>query len=335
MKFEFSQYAYFFVLIPLMLGLLFWSDRKRKADLERLGSSVLVSRLLSGFRPRLALLRGGLLILGVLFLLIALLGPTWGFTWEKVTHRGLDLVIAMDASKSMLAEDVKPSRLERSRLVMEDIVNQLQGDRVGLVTFAGTSFLQVPLTVDYNAFLQSVTALTPDVMPQGGTAIASALKNALQAFENVDAQNKVIVLFTDGENHEGDPLEVAREAKKAGVQLIIVGTGSKEGDLIPVSQNGQRGFLKDESGNIIKSSLDEKLLQSMASAANGVYIPIKDAESINSIYERYIGKFKKGELNSTRKRNFHERYQIFLLIGIIFLSAEMLLGIRRRETHVR
>lgn len=330
MRFEYVQYTFLFILIPLTIVFFIWSGRKRRRDLEQIGSSPLLQKLVANYRPFEARLRAVLMVLSLLFFVIALTGPEWGFHWEKVTHRGIDIVVAIDASRSMLAEDIRPSRLERTRLAVEDIINQLEGDRVGLVTFAGTSFLQVPLTVDYNAFVQGVDSLTPNIMPQGGTDIGGAMQNALKAFDNVEAQNKVMLLFTDGENHEGDPVAVAKQLKAAGVQLIIIGTGTTAGELIPVMQDGHREFWKDAQGKVVKSSLDEKLLKDMASAANGVYLPATDTASLATIYDQFIGKLKKGEINTARKKNFHERYQIFLLIGIILLSSEMLVGMKRR-----
>lgn len=330
MRFENLQYLALFGFIPLLILFLVWSSRKRRADLAQLGSSPLLGKLMVNYRPWENRVGGMLLTAGLLFLLIALIGPQWGFTWEKVSHRGVDMIVAVDTSRSMLAEDLRPNRLERAKLVIQDLVDRLEGDRIGLVTFAGTSFLQVPLTVDYNALMQSVQSLTTDLMPQGGTAIGQAMENALEAFANVDAQNKVLILITDGENHEGDPIATAKKMKEAGIQVLTIGMGTEDGELIPVTENGQRQYVKDEAGNVVKSSLDEKLLQSVASAANGVYLPGNGADALDSLYDQYIGKLKKSEYSQTRKKNFHERYQIFLLIGILLLTAEMLIGTKRR-----
>lgn len=330
MRFENLQYLALFSLIPVLVAFLLWSNRKRREDLAQLGSSPLLEKLMVNFRPWENKLRAVLLTAGLTCLLIAVIGPQWGFTWEKVSHRGVDIIVAVDTSRSMLAEDLRPNRLERAKLAIQDLVNQLEGDRVGLVTFAGTSFLQVPLTVDYNAFMQAVQSLTTDLMPQGGTAIGEAMDNALKAFEHVDAQNKVLLLITDGENHEGDPIALATKAKEAGIQVLTVGMGTRAGELIPVVENGQRQYVKDENGNVVKSSLDEDLLQKIASTADGVYLPGNEVGVLDSLYEQYIGQLKKSEYSQTRKKNFHERYQVFLVMGILLLAAEMLIGTRRR-----
>lgn len=330
MRFANLQYGILFLLIPLLMGWLLWSSKKRREDLARWGSSPFVERLLINFRPWEERLRAILLMIGVACLLMALLGPQWGFTWEKVSHRGVDVIVAVDASRSMLAEDIRPNRLERAKLAIHDLVNQLQGDRIGLITFAGTSFLQVPLTVDYNAVLQTVQSLTTDMIPQGGTAIGKAMDDALQAFEHVDAQNKVLLLITDGENHEGDPMGMAKKAKEAGIQVLTLGMGTKAGELIPVIENGQRQYVKDEEGNVVKSSLDEKLLKTIASTANGVYLPGSEPGVLDTLYDQYIGQLKKSEYSQTRKKHYHERFQIFLFPGILLLAAEMLIGTKRK-----
>jgi Ca-activated chloride channel family protein len=171
--------------------------------------------------------------------------------------------------------------------------------------------------------MQAVQSLTTDLMPQGGTAIGEAMDNALKAFEHVDAQNKVLILITDGENHEGDPITLAKKAKEAGIQVLTVGMGTKAGELIPVIENGQRQYVKDAKGNVVKSSLDEELLQTIASTADGVYLPGNGAGVLDSLYDQYIGRLKKSEYSQTRKKNFHERYQVFLLIGILLLATGM------------
>lgn len=330
MRFENIHYATFFIFVPFLLYFFYWVGKKRHQDLERLGTSPLVEKLLTNFRPWEHKLRAALLLLGVTFLLIALLGPQWGFHWETVTHRGVDIIVAVDTSKSMLAEDIRPNRLERAKLLIEDLVNQLEGDRVGLITFAGTSFLQVPLTIDYNSFMQSVQSLSSETMPQGGTAIGEAMDNAITAFDNVAAQNKVLLIITDGENHEGNPIVLAKQAKEAGVQVITVGMGTTTGELIPVTQDGRRQFLKDEQGNVVKSRLEERLLKELSVAASGVYLSGSDLTGLNSLYDQFIGKLKKSDYNTTKKKVFHSRYQIFLLAGILFLGAEMLVGLKRR-----
>lgn len=329
MKFENLQYSFWFILLPLLIGFFIWSSRKRKRDLQKLAQTGLLERLMQNYRPKERIWRNGLLIAGIFFLLVALLGPQWGFQWEQVTHRGMDLLIAVDTSKSMLAQDIRPNRLERTKLVIQDLVGQLEGDRVGLITFAGTSFLQVPLTIDYNAFMQGVQSLSTDTMPQGGTAIGEALENALQAFRNGSAESKVLVLITDGENHLSDPIKMAEKLADENIQVIIIGMGTTTGELIPVMADGHQQFLKDQQGNVVKTSLDEVLLKNVASSGKGVYISGSDPEALDAIYQNYISRMQKTEFNTTRKKNYHQRYQIFLAIGLLLIGAEMLIGVKK------
>ncbi|MCK4257971.1 MAG: VWA domain-containing protein [Halanaerobiales bacterium] len=329
MRFENLQYLYLLFLIPLMISFFIWSGRKRQRDLNRLANTPLLENLLRNYRQWEGKLRAGFIITGVFFLLIALLGPQWGFRWEKAAHIGVDIVIGVDISKSMLAEDVRPNRLERAKLAIQDLIGDLEGDRVGLVTFAGTSFLQVPLTVDYNAFMQGVQSLSPDMIPQGGTAIGEAMENALKAFDNTGAENRLFILITDGENHQGDPIKLAQKFEEEGVQLIVIGMGTIEGELIPVMQDNCRQFLKDKEGNVVKSRLDEDLLKNLAQTASGVYLSGTDIARLDSLYAQFIGNLKKSEFNTEMKKNFYHRYQIFLLIGIILIGLEMLVGVKR------
>lgn len=329
MTFANLNYLILFGLVPVLLFFFIWAERRRQHDLQKFAESSLLDNLLRNHSSLLNRWRNNLLLLGVFLIIFALLGPQWGYKWETVTHRGVDIIVALDTSKSMLAEDVKPNRLERGKLIIHDLIEQLDGDRLGLISFAGTSFLQVPLTIDYNTFLQGVESLSPQYMPQGGTALGQAMEKAVHAFQNVSAENKLLIMITDGENHLGQPVEMAKIIADAGIQLLIIGMGTTEGELIPVLDAGNRQFLKDNTGKVIKTKLDEELLKNIAFAAQGAYITGNDFSSLASIYDQFISKLKKNEYTTTKKKIFHQRYQIFLFIGIILLCAELFLGTKK------
>ena len=329
MRLQNQQFIYLFGLIPILVLFYLVVWRKKKEALEKLAQSPLLDRLLINYRPSYDKAKILVFITAVFFLVTALVGPQWGFTWQQVSHRGIDIAIAVDTSRSMLAQDVAPDRLHRSKLLIEDLIKGLEGDRVGLISFAGTSFLQVPLTVDYGSFMDGVQSLSPDIMPQGGTAIGEALENAQRAFENSGAENKVLILISDGENHQGNPVELATELKEMGVKLIVIGMGTTNGELIPVNRDGKRSYLKDKEGNLVQSRLDQKLLKEIGKSSGGIYLSGAQLTELQPIYNKYIRGLKKSEFSTTRKKNYHLHYQLFLLMGILLLVIEMMIGRRR------
>src|SRR6266446_7654487 len=259
------------VIPPAMVAFFWWAWRAR----QRLVTQFIQARLLPGLTVGISARRQrvGLagLVLAVVCLILALARPQWGFDWEEAKQRGLDIVIAIDTSKSMLAEDIAPNRLARAKLSALDLMQQARSDRLGLVAFAGSAFLQCPLTVDDGAFRQSVEALDVNIIPQGGTAIAEAIETALRAFKEGD-NYKVLVLFTDGEDQDSGALDAAKKAAEQGLRIFPVGIGSTDGDLVPIKDpKGRTDYIRDEQGNVHKSHLNEKLLQEIAGATQGVY----------------------------------------------------------------
>lgn len=269
-------------------------------------------------------LRLALLVMVVLLLAIVLARPQWGFGWEEVKQRGLDIVVAIDTSRSMLATDVAPNRLQRSRLESMALKQLCRTDRMGLVAFAGTAFLQCPLSLDDEAFRQSLEALDANIIPQGGTALAEAIRTALGAFKEKNDNHKILVIFTDGEDHEGDAAEAARDAAKEGMRIFTIGVGTPNGDLITVTdERGNRGYLKDEQGNVIKSALNEALLQEIAKIGNGFYLPMSGARTMDTLFERGLKPLPKGEFEGRARPVYFERYQWFLGAVLVLLLAEM------------
>lgn len=333
MRFENLQYLIFFGLIPVFIYFFIWRERRRRQDLQRFAELTLLNKLQENYRTFSYHWRNSLFLLGICLIIFALLGPQWGYKWETITYQGVDIIMALDTSKSMLAEDTKPNRLERSKLIIYDLLDQLTGDRLGLITFAGTSFLQVPLTIDYNTFMQGVQSLRPELMPQGGTALGQAMENALEAFQHGPAENRLLILITDGENHLGDPIRIAERLVDAGINLLVIGMGTSEGELIPLLKDGYRHFLKDDNGNVIKTRLDEELLKNIAFTAQGAYITGNDLSNIALIYDQYINIFNKNVYTTTKKKNYYHRYQIFLLLGILLICAELLLGTKKERVR--
>jgi Ca-activated chloride channel family protein len=315
------------MIVPALLGFLGWAERRRLRDLDRFVASGLQGVVVPDADPRRRRLRAALVIVAVAALVLALAGPLWGFRWERVHREGIDLVVAIDTSRSMLAEDVKPNRLARAKLAVRDLVETLAGDRIGLVAFAGTAFVQCPLTLDYGVFLQSLDALDVGIIPRGGTAVAAAIDAGLGALEGREGKHQALILITDGESHEGDVAAAAKRAAERGVKVFTVGIGTTDGELIP----GEAGvFLKDRQGNVVKSRLDEKTLQDVAIETGGVYVHAQGPElALADLYRDQIAKLEKRELGSTLERRWEQRFQWPLGVAFLLLVVEMSIVGRR------
>jgi Ca-activated chloride channel family protein len=321
-------------LLALVLALgavLLVAGRRRATDLAAFAEAGLVERLAPDVDRRRRGLRDALRLLALAALVIGLAGPQWGFHWEEVHREGIDLIVAVDTSRSMLAADVKPTRLERAKLAVQDLVDFLDGDRVGLVAFAGTAFLECPLTLDYAAFERSLRALQVGIIPRGGTALSRAVDASLDAFEAREGKHQAIILITDGEDHEGDVAEAAERAAERGVKIYTVGIGTAEGELIPVTEEGQRGYVKDRDGQVIKSRLDEETLQRIAATTGGAYVRgLGPALGLDEVFRDHIAKMERREVATSLERRYEKRFQIPLAIALVLLLVESLVGDRRR-----
>ena len=319
-------------LVPALVGFWIWAFGSRRRALARVAQSPILPALTGSVDWASRRRKAALLTSAIACLVVALLGPQWGFQWEEVKRRGVDLVIALDASKSMLAQDVKPNRLERAKLAIQELIPLLKGDRIGLVVFAGTGFLQCPLTVDYGAFTLTLADASTDAIPRGGTSIGQAIRTGLSAFETSQAESRALVLITDGEDHEGQAQAAASEAAKAGVKIFAVGIGTPEGELVPVTdEQGSRTFLKDGEGRTVKSRLDESTLQQVALATGGSYVrATSTAFGLDLLYRERIASMKAHEQEGGRQKRYELRYQWPLALALVLLCAEMVMTDRRR-----
>jgi Ca-activated chloride channel family protein len=326
------------LLVPVVAGFLLLALRRRRRDISRFADTALLPSLIPEHDARRVRTRAVLIVVATALLVLALAGPRWGFQWEEVRRQGVDIVIALDTSRSMLAEDVKPNRLERAKLAVLDLVKQLKGDRIGLVVFAGTAFLQCPLTLDYDAFAESLQAVNVGIIPKGGTAIAEAITASVAALESRQGKHEAIVLITDGEDHEGKIEEAARQAADRGVKIYAVGIGTPDGELIPVTVDGQQTFLKDRRGQVVKSRLDTATLEKIVTTTGGAYVRASGPQlGLDEVFSTYISKLDKHELQSTLERRFEDRYQLPLAFAVILLVLELFVGNRRRlrRPHAR
>lgn len=330
---RFAQ-PYFILYIFVLIGLILFylrAFRIRKKAWDKFAQKGLLPELLARFNPGRQRLKAALLILGMLFCFFALLRPQWGFKWQEIKRKGLDIIIALDTSKSMLADDIKPSRLERAKLAIGDFTRSLKGDRIGLITFAGSAFLSCPLTIDYGGFLLSLENIDVNTIPRGGTSISSAIREAIRSYPAGEAKFKVLIIITDGEDHEGGPLRFVEEAKKEGIVICCIGIGTKEGELVFLEQEaGRKEFLKDDEGNAVKSSLNEEVLQKIALAAGGTYIRSTNTNfGLDLLYQGKLSKMEKHEFGSKMNKLYQERFQIPLAIGFILILSEILISDRK------
>lgn len=334
MNFDNIQAAYLFLGLLGLLIFCFLTRHQGEKALETFAQKELLSGLLSPFVRKKQRMRMIFIFTALIFSIVALMRPQWGFHWEEGKRSGLDILIAVDTSRSMLAEDVKPNRLEYAKGMVKDLVKQLKGDRIGLIAFSGRAFLLCPLTADYSGFMLSLDSLGVDTIPRGGTSISSAIREALKSYGGRERKYKALVLLTDGEDHEGDPLTLVETTKQEGLRIFCIGIGTREGDLIPIThQDGQREFLKDEQGHVVKSLLNEDILKKIVLNANGSYARANGGESaLKRIYEERVSKMEKGEFEGKMRKRYKERFQIPLAIALLLLVFEPFIRGRRKGT---
>lgn len=306
-------------------------DRAQRAALAQFAAVRLLDRLTSSVSAPRRRVKRVLFTLGIGLTFIALARPQAGFEWRETHRRGLELLFAVDTSKSMLAQDVKPDRLTRAKLGVTDLIARLQGDGVGLIAFAGSAFLQCPVTLDYDAFRESLDALDTNTIPRGGTNIAAAIRESEAVFKTRGAAQKILVLITDGEDLDGEGIAAAGAAARNGVKIFTVGVGSAGGELVPVPDgNGGTRFARDEKGEYVKSRLDDTTLGKIAEAAGGMYQPLgARGEGLTAIYDQGLAPFTRQDLSSRQARVPLEQFHWPLLAALACFVSRLLIGNRR------
>ncbi|MBP9855252.1 MAG: VWA domain-containing protein [Candidatus Omnitrophica bacterium] len=333
MKFA-QPYMFHLFWLTLCLAIFLWSAFFHHRQLmERFVQGKLQAQVAGSYGRRKKIIKNILIILVFIFSIFALARPQWGYEWQEIKRKGIDILVVVDTSKSMLTQDVKPNRLERTKLAVKDLLKKLKGDRIGLIAFAGDAFLLCPLTGDYNGFMLSLNELGIDSVPRGGTNIERAIEVGLKSFDKVDSQYKIIIVITDGENLEGDPIKMAKKAKGSGVKVYTIGIGTKEGDLIQVSStdNSTASYLKDKDGNYVKSRLNEHLLQEISTVTDGLYVKSSGAQfGLDLIYDKELSNLEKREIENKMKKKFLERFQLPITIALIFLLLETCISTRKK-----
>ncbi len=327
-RFAHPEYLYLLGLVPIMIVAFWFFSRMRLAASKRFGELSVVHRLAeraSGIRRTAKFV---LLAAAVSLAVIALANPQIGTRLEEVKQEGVDIYIALDVSLSMKAEDIKPSRLEKAKLELRNLIGRLAGDRVGLIVFAGEAFTQFPLTTDYSAANMFVDIVDVNSVPVPGTAIGEAIGQALESFDFKDPTTKVIVIMTDGENTEGNDVEAAQDAAQKGVLIYTIGLGSPTGAPIPIygSSGQQVDFKRDKSGNVVVTKLDEAGLEHLAEIGHGKYFRgTNSQDELDEIYKN-INALQKREFGVKQFTDYESRYQWFLFPAILLLAMEVLVS---------
>lgn len=324
------HYLLLLLLIPfffLGMGLWLWGRRRR---LRRFGDEALMNELMPSWSRGKLWVRTVLLSLAFFFFVIGLSRPQIGAKLKDHKIKGAEIMIVLDVSNSMLAQDYSPDRLERAKLAISRITDKLKDDRIGLIVFAGTSFVQLPITSDYVSAKMFLNSISTESIPIQGTAIGDAISTAVRGFSAQSEHSRAIIVITDGENHEDDAVAAAKQAAEAGIKVYTIGVGSADGQPIPM--NGE--LLKDKDGNIVVTRLDEETLRNVASAGGGAYVHAGNDEFGLTPIISDIRKMEDEEYNSVVFEEYNEQFMYFLGIALVFFVLEMLVGDRRARRHL-
>ena len=328
--FAHSQYLLLLLLIPFFfLGMALWMGARRRR-LRKLGDEALVNELMPSWSRSKRWVRAVLYSLAFFFFVIGLSRPQIGAKLKEYKVKGAEIMVVLDVSNSMLAQDYSPNRLERAKLAISRITDRLQGDRIGLIIFAGSSFVQLPITSDYVSAKLFLSNISTESIPIQGTAIGDAINTAVKSFSAQSENSRAIIVITDGENHEDDAVAAATQAAEAGVKVYTIGVGSVEGQPIPMDG----GLLKDKEGNIVVTKLDEDTLKEIAQAGGGAYVHAGNDEFGLTPIVNDIKKMQEEEYSSVVFEEYDEQFMYFLGIALALFVLEMLIGERRSRRHL-
>ena len=331
-QFAVGENVIWFSLIPIVVLLMVYGWYRKKTILEAFVSAELLPFLSDQYSPTKRWIRAGLLIIGLVFLILTLMRPQGNPVSKSVQKRGRDLVFIIDVSRSMLAEDLKPNRIGRAKQLVSDVVDILEGDRVGLLVFAGSTAIKCPLTLDYNYFKNILGKIGPDDVNRGGTHIGDAIRTvADRLFYDQDNKYRDIILITDGEDHESFPVEAAEKAAQRGIKIHTIGIGDPDGANIPIRQSGSYNLLK-HNNTTVRTKLDETTLKKIAETTKGTFVPVRtDLVDLASLYRKHIATADKREVESKQSKIWSELFQFFLGIAILLIVVEYLLGEQRKR----
>jgi len=323
------QFLYLLLLVPLLVLLFVYARHRKKKALADFGDINLVMRLIPDFSGSREILKFVIWTLAWILIVIGISDPQTGSKLEKIKRKGVDMVFALDVSNSMLAQDITPNRLERAKQAIIHLLGKLENDRVGLVIFAGKSYIQMPLTTDYSATRLFLSNISPGMIPLQGTAIGDAIETSASGFGNTK-QSKAIILITDGENHEDNAIDAARAVAGKGIRVYTIGIGLPEGAPIPVySGKTQIGYKKDASGITVITRVNEQMLKDIAKAGNGIFVNANNSQSgVKEVFDQ-INKLEKAEYNEAFFSDYEDRFQFFIMAALVLILGEVLIASRK------
>ena len=327
LRYDNIEYLYLLLLIPLIIGAIVLYSRWQKKSIQQFGDSQLVKELMQSHSRLRKKIKNFIFVLSILFLIIGLSNPQIGTKMEEVKREGVDLMIAIDLSYSMMAEDIKPNRLERAKQAISRLIDKLEGDRIGLVVFAGEAYVQLPVTTDYSAAKLFLSTVNTSIVPTQGTEIGNAIDLCIKSFDNDNAQSKAIIIITDGETHDDEAIASAKTAQEQGIYIHTLGMGLTKGGPIPIydKYGNTSEYRKDREGNTIITKLNEPMLQQIAQSGMGTYVRANNSKSGLSLLFDEINKMEKKEIGTMIITDYKDRFQIFLAISLFLLLFDLLL----------
>ena len=333
LRYDNIDFLYFLALIPLITIGLYFYNRWQKKSIEKFGDENLVTELMQNHSKARKNIKNTLFIFSIAFLIIGISNPQIGTKMEEVKREGVDLMIAIDLSHSMMAQDIKPNRLERAKQAISRLIDKLEGDRIGLVVFAGEAYVQLPITTDYSAAKLFLSTVNTSIIPTQGTKIGNAIDLCIKSFDQENNQNKAIIIITDGENHDEEAISSAKTAQEQNIYIHTLGMGLTKGGPIPIynKYGSTSEFRKDREGNIIITKLNEKILKEIAQTGMGTYIRANNSKSGLSVLFDEINKLEKKEIGTMIFTNYKDRFQIFIGISLILLILNLIILQRKNS----
>jgi len=319
-RFAHPEYLFLLLIIPLLLGVFIYTNILKKRKIKLFGNSEILAQLMpnvSVIRPQVKFY---FQLVAILFLIIVLAQPQFGTKVENVKRQGIEVMIALDVSNSMMAQDIQPNRLEKSKQILSKLVDGLSNDKIGLVVFAGDAYTQLPITVDYVSAKMFLSSISPKLVPRQGTAIGSAIDLAIKSFGTKSEAGRAIIVITDGENHEDDAIGAAKLAAENGIALHVIGMGKIDGAPIPV--DGTMSFWKDKDGNVVVSKLNEEMCKNIAEAGKGTYVRADNSNSAYRIINKELDSLAKSDIKTSVFSDYNEQFQSFALFALLLLVVE-------------
>lgn len=325
------EYLYALLVIPALIVFFWYSRIKRKKALALFAQKEILSVLMPNASAGRPILKFVVLLLALTSLIIGIARPQFGSKLKTEKRKGIELMIALDVSNSMMSEDIQPNRLERAKRAISQLVDKLSNDKIGLIVFAGDAYTQLPITADYVSAKLFLNSISPEMVPTQGTAIGAAIELGIKSFSPTFEGSKAMIIITDGENHEDDAVGAAAEAAKNGIVVYTIGMGSPEGGPIPEFRNGQKSYRKDKQGNTVVTKLDEQMLQKIAEAGKGAYLRANNAQvGLNNLLSE-INKMEKSELETQIYADYADKFQYFIGFGLFLIFLDFMILERKNK----